>query len=280
MARLRFLIFVASFLTLLAFGYLTPRTIQAQAQPNGTVPSESVYLPVIVAPLPTPPSGVYDAIPVAGRRPDNRPAALHGDLNLALRGYTETVASLMLVDYNGKTDPDAPQLAGLFDPPRLPEIVDAHQVYDWDWSCGPDGCRGQPLAEWDATLLSVDTAPGEPLLAPPRNPEIYGGGYRVMVLYAEATRLTLVYTRDDTAAGGYVLHLENIQVDAGLLALYETTDAAGRFMLPALRNGERLGYGTGGAMKIAIRDTGRFMDPRSRKDWWMGYLLVNAQESR
>jgi hypothetical protein len=276
MARLRFLVFVAGFFIMLALGGFSSRTGQAQSWPNGTVPSEPVYLPIIAVPLPTLPPGVYNAIPVAGPRPDNRPPALHPDLNLALRGYTETVAALVLVDYNGDTDPDAPQLAGLFEPPRLPEIVDAHQVYDWDWSCEPDGCRGQPLAEWAATLISVETAPGEPLFAPPRNPEIYGGGYKAMVLYAEATRLTLVYTRDDTAAGGYVVHLEGVQVDAGLLALYESLDAAGRIMLPALRNGEQLGYGTGGAMKIAIRDTGRFMDPRSRKDWWMGYLMVNG----
>ncbi|HMN28442.1 MAG TPA: hypothetical protein PKE45_09840, partial [Caldilineaceae bacterium] len=121
----------------------------------------------------------------------------------------------------------APHLADLFDPPQLPGVAAAYKVYDWDWSCGPDGCRGAPLNTWDVTLLEVTTTRGISLFIPLREPEIYIGGYRALVLYAEATRLTPAYTRRDSAAVGYVVHLEDIQVDAGLLARYQEMDRAG-----------------------------------------------------
>ena len=50
-----------------------------------------------------------------------------------------------------------------------------------------------------------------------------GGGYRALVLYAEPTRLTLKYTREDDVVSGYTIHLENICVDANLLALYRSS---------------------------------------------------------
>jgi len=246
------------------------QTLPTVAQ--GTVPP-LLYLPVITQEVPAEP-GVYDAVLVASRRGDNRPAAHHADLNLALRGYTDTVAALNLIDLGGDTVPDAPQLAGLFAPLRLPTFLAAYQVYDWDWGCGPDGCRGDPLTLWEVTLLEVATMPDEPLFIPTREPEIHGGGYRALVIYAESTRLTLVYTRHDGVEIGYAVHLEDLEVDAGLLALYEALDVAGRTRLPALRNGERLGYADGASVKVAIRDTGQFMDPRVRKDWWMSYVVA------
>jgi hypothetical protein len=276
MSGLRKLVFLAAFLLALLLAGLSHRSTLAQDPPNppGTVPP-LLYLPLVsIGQLP-PPTATFAAVPVDGRA-DNRPAALHGDLNLALRGYTPTVAALTLIDLGGDTDPDAPQLDGLFNPMRAPTITAVFQVHEWDWGCGPDGCRGPPLADWEVTLIEVTTAPNEPLHLPWRAPQIYAGGYRAMVLYAEPTRLTLVYTRRDGADHGYVVHLEDLQVDAGLLAIYEGLNAAGRSHLPALTNGERLGYASPtGTVKIAIRDTGQFMDPRSRKDWWMGYLMVN-----
>ena len=71
-----------------------------------------------------------------------------------------------MIDLGGDTDLDAPQLDGLFDPPQLPPVVAAYRVYDWDWPCGLDGCRGTPLNTWEVTLLEVVTTRGQPLFIP------------------------------------------------------------------------------------------------------------------
>jgi len=89
-----------------------------------------------------------------------------------------------------------------------------------------------------------------------------------MVLYAEPTRITLGYTREDSVANGYAVHIENLCVDPNLLALYINSDANGRSSLPALREEEVLGVATLGDLLVAVRDRGAFLDPRSRLDWW------------
>jgi hypothetical protein len=89
-----------------------------------------------------------------------------------------------------------------------------------------------------------------------------------LVLYAGQERLTLKYTGEDNVVAGYTLHIEGICVEPNLLALYEDMDAAGRSRLPALRTGQAFGRTYGDEVGIAIRDAGRFMDPRVRKDWW------------
>ena len=117
-------------------------------------------------------------------------------------------------------------------------------------------------------MAGLASTVGEAIYIPTRGPEIYGGGYTAMVLYAAPNRITLAYTRRDTPAIGYLVHLEEIVVDPGLVARYGEAEAGGRQMLPALHNGEQLGVAAAGEVKVVIRDTGSFMDPRSRKDWW------------
>ncbi len=236
-----------------------------------------VFLPMMIKPVPgcpTSSSASFETIPFTGA-PADHPDYLHGDLNLSLRGYAAASASLNLVDYSGGVDGGAPQLAGLFSPNQYPGISAAYQVNDWNWACGTDGCRGDPLATWPTTLIGLQTTPGQAVSIPERNAEIYGGGYIAIVLYAEERRLTLGYTRDDTVANGYAVHLENVCVDPNLLALYQAqVDANGwrsTGKLPALKNNQTLGVAFGEEIQAAIRDRGSFMDPRSRKDWWWGY---------
>lgn len=271
----RFLFFPLLFVTIGMLNLLHVTKLSAQREtfpsPPGTLPSGTIYLPIISNHVePTPPP-VFDAIPIEGA-PIDRPAAIHGDLNLSLRGYVSTTNVLNLIDQDGPTDSDAPQIAAIFSPPRLPQFVGVYQVNDWNWNCGDNGCRGVPLTHYPVTLLEMATSPGEAIAIPSRNQGIYdGGSYKVLVLYAEATRITVVYRRSDTPAFGYVVHLEDITVEPTLVALYQQLNAEGRSKLPGLRNGERLGRASGTSMKIAIRDTGTFMDPRVKKDWWLGY---------
>lgn len=235
-----------------------------------------VYLPIIQNiknDCPVTSGNSYELIPIDGS-PADRPGPLHADLNLSLRGYIPTGAALGLVDYAGGTASDPPQLAGLFGPNRFSGFSAVYQVYDWIWSCGSYGCPGSPVTHPEVTLAGLPTSQGEALYIPERSSSIWGS-YKALVLYAEEKRLTLAYTRQDTVAPGYTVHLENICVDPNLLALYQAqTDVAGWHVtgqLPALRNDQPLGTALSSELQIAIRDKGAFLDPRSRKDWWHGY---------
>jgi hypothetical protein len=209
------------------------------------------------------PGNSFDAQPVRPP-PINTPPASNPDLNLALRGYRPVGADLGLVDYTGDSDQKAPQLAGLFPDERTPALSAAFQVSDWDWSCS---CRGEAMTEPEVTLVNVAVAPDEVLRVPDSGYTI-GNGFEVLVLYASPERITLKYTSDDDVTDGYTLHLENVCVDPALLALYQSWDSAGRGQLPALRPGQAFARARSIAVGVAIRDNGKFMDPRSRKDWW------------
>jgi len=225
------------------------------------------YLPLIARPpgsACTPTGQTYGQL--APFEPAIGDVSKHPDVNLAVRGYESTTAYLGLVDYAGNIDPNAPQLYTLFANGRTPVFTSAYRVYRWDWTCN---CRGGPITKWDVTLLGMRTTAGETIHLPVAGYDI-GGGYGALVLYAEPTRLTLKYTRDDNVVEGYTIHLENICVDANLLAKYQSLNAAGRGELPALRPGQPLGRASGTQIHAAIRDTGSFLDPRSRKDWWQG----------
>lgn len=200
----------------------------------------------------------------------DRPAEVHADLNLALRGYEKNPAAApTLVNYDGATDSKAPQLYGLFGDRRTPTFGAQYQVYHWDWDCN---CKGDLNTDWPATLSGMKVSPGEPLYVPDSGYQIgtLSGGFEALVLYASENRITLKYTRDDNVIHGYTLHVENVCVEPRLLALYEQWNAAGRDRLPALRAGQAFGRARGKEIQVAIRDTGLFLDPRSRKDWWQG----------
>jgi len=209
----------------------------------------------------------YESLPVSEWQPAERPAEQHGDLNLALRGYAPTVAGLGLVDIGG-SDPKAPQLVGLFDTLRSPSFAAAYRVNNWDWGCN---CRGEPIEEQEVSLVELAVTPGEIIHVPDSGYDI-GGGYRVLVLYASITRLTLKYTSNDSIWPGYAIHLENVCVAPDLLNRYRTLDSAGRHELPALKAGKAIGRALGDRVGVAIRDGGSFLDPRWRYDWWQGYL--------
>ena len=113
----------------------------------------------------------------------------------------------------------------------------------------------------------MGVATGETLYLPDSGYDI-GSGYEALVLYASEERITLKYTREDNVKEGYTIHVENVCVEPSLLALYRERNEAGRGDLPALRAGQPFGRARGAEIGVAIRDTGSFMDPRSRYDWW------------
>ena len=237
---------------------------QPAIAPSGVI-TYYVFLPLTTRQQPSgcePIPGVaYATLSVTPKTAD---AAEHPDLNLALRGYEVTSAYCGLVDYGGGDDPKAPQLYTLFADGRVPAFPAVYQVYDWDWA---HDCRGDLLAAPPVTLAGMGVAPGEVLYLPDSGYDI-GGDYEALVLYATEERITLKYTCDDSVANGYTIHVENVCVEPSLLALYQAWDGAGRVRLPALRGGQPFGRARSAEIRVAIRDTGSFMDPRSRKDWW------------
>jgi hypothetical protein len=225
---------------------------------------------------PTTSHASFELLPRDGPAND-RPDRLHGDLNLSLRGYSPTDAPATLVEYTGGPDADGPQFMGMFQPPRAATIQTVYRVNLWHFE--PErcpgamyGCAGAPDTGWPVSLIGLATTPGEPIAIPSRRAEI-GSGYQALVLYADTTRITLSYTRQDTISFGYTVYLENVCVDPNLLALYRAQNDADGWrsstMLPALRNGQILGSALGNEIGVAIRDRASFMDPRTRGDWWL-----------
>ena len=236
---------------------------------QGPTATHRMMLPLVTGGPGANTGATYSSIPVLPP-PTDRPAPQHADLNLGLRGYSPTLATLDLISYGGDTDWGAPQMPGIFSDRRTPRFTSAYRVFEWDWGCGPAGCRAGPIASPAVTLLGMETRVGELIAAPSRGAEIYAGGYTALVLYVDEQRITLKYTRDDNVVSGYTVHLENVSIDQGLLTRYRRNDAEGRGELPALTNGQPLGMASGDEVLVAIRDCGTFMDPRSGKDWWHG----------
>ncbi|MFO7681320.1 MAG: hypothetical protein R6X34_14825, partial [Chloroflexota bacterium] len=160
---------------------------------------------------------------------------------------------------------------------------------------GP-GTRGGPITDYPATAVSFSLPPGVPLHAPVSGYDI-GGGMEVVVLFADADTVTLHYTREDTAAVGYTLHIDGICTDPNLLSLYNALDnpngpryqyPSPSYNLPTLPAGKVFGTTGSQNMVVAIVDTGGFMDPRSCNEWWQsrpGYgklcppaLAVNSEQ--
>jgi hypothetical protein len=234
-----------------------------------------IYLPIVFG-KPLAPSACdpiagesYGTLDVNGK-PTDRPAEEHADLNLALRSYEVTDAPLVLWEYGPTDDSRAPQLRYLFSNGSFRGFSRAYRVYDWDW---PSNSRGLLIDDWPVTLAGMPATAGEALHVPGSGYEI-GSGYEVLVLYATENRITLKYTREDNVVYGYTLHVEGVCVEPHLLALYRSMNAAGRGNLPALRARQAFGRAIGGEVGVAIRDTGAFMDPRSRNDWWIGVTGV------
>src|SRR5690606_5470078 len=93
-----------------------------------------------------------------------------------------------------------------------------------------------------------------------------GGGFEVVVLYASPSTITLKYTRDDNIVSGYGLHFTGICVDPDLVAKFESLKNSGQ--RPGLRPRQAFGYALGNEVQITVRDTGSFMNPSSRHDWF------------
>ncbi len=264
-----------------------PGLAQADPQPPPAAPealTPRVRLPIILRPTACPATSgnSYTSGIMYQYDTDNpvRPAWNHADKNLDLRGYSATSGTKALInigrDPNETSQP--PQLATLFSPARVPTISTLYRVNNWNWATSPNpGTRGTPITNPAVTLLGLATTPGEQLHASTHGRNIgndFGLGGS-MVIYADANSVTLHFTREDSAARGYTVHVDNICTDPNLLALYNALDGGARYAypspgynLPGLTAGKVFGTARGAEIGVALVDTGAFMDPRSCLEWW------------
>jgi hypothetical protein len=202
-------------------------------------------------------SNSYELIPIEGER-ESRPPEEHGDLNLKLRDPQPIEVDLSLQDLPGSgVDPNAPNFSKIFEP----DFVRAYTVHDWDWGCN---CKGKLLQEDHLVLLGLKTTPGQPVFIPPKEGDIYGGNYYAVVLYASEDSLTFLYNRAGSVVKGYTVHYVGLHTDPNLVALFRESKGS---ELPGLTLDTPVGV-AGDELIIAIRDNGKFLDARSKRDWW------------
>jgi hypothetical protein len=203
-------------------------------------------------------SNSYSLIPIEGQR-ESRPPAEHGDLNLKLRQPEPSQVEAGLVEIPGSgIDPNAPKLSSVFSPDQIDKT---YAIHDWDWGCN---CPGNLLPPEEAVLIGLKTTPGEPIFIPKTERDIFDGKYYATLLYADENSLTFVYARAGNVVNGYTIHYVGLHTDPNLIALFEQSKGS---ELPGLTLDTPVGV-AGDELIVAIRDNGKFLDARSKKDWW------------
>lgn len=220
-------------------------------------------------------SNSYGTIDPIDRYPANDPPPEnHPDINLTVRGYVSTTGEKYPIVLGEAGDPKAPQIWKIL--PSRPTIVSLYRINSWDWTTNKKG-PSMPLPDDPAAsvkrvqMIGLATSAGEEISVPDSGYRI-GGNYQVMVIFANDNSITIKYGREDNIGikFGYAIQIEEIAVDPNLLAQYRELNAAGRGELPALSGGQVLGTAKNTEIRVVIRDTGDFLDPRSKLDWWQG----------
>ncbi len=229
----------------------------------------------------------YDLIGIqGGYYKNNTLTDENSDMRLSVLGYMATQiamnAPLTLVNYNGPADQNAPRLHGVFEPNRIPVFKKNYQRRDWKWNENAPPPYGTPAGannDWPVSVLEMGASQGENIFIPERAINNSTLNTQAIVLYADDDEVTLHYGDQDRVDSGYTVYLANFCVDPQLTALYRAQlkgDKRSTGNLPALRNNQKIGTARFDYVTVAIRDSGPFLDPRSRKDWWQGISLGNA----
>jgi hypothetical protein len=227
-------------------------------KPPGPIPARTPVATETPTPDPTvyPLTNEYTLIPLEA----TRDASLHGDISLKLRDPEPNAGvelNLQHVDSHISANP--PQFKEIF---QEPEFLETYTVHHWD---GPT-YRKMGLLE-GVQAVTIKTTPGQPIYIPKRGPDIYKDDqdtFHALLLYASEDSLTFIYARQPTVEDVYTVHYVGLQTDPNLLELYQKS---GERELPGLTLDTPVGLATDRLM-IAIRDKGKYMDVRSKKDWW------------
>lgn len=189
------------------------------------------------------------------------PPELNPDFNLSLHDVTPVAnpspQDLSLYDYSHPIDSNAPQFTGILQGTTSPQITSINTI-------NPIMGYDSP-ASWSAiTAIGLNTSPGQTVQLPKSGYDI-GGGYAATILYADANTISLHYGAESSIVNGYTLYLQNFQVNPQIVSMYNQSSANGQSV--TLAAFQSLGIAQGDLI-VAIRDTGAFMDPRWRGDWW------------
>jgi len=266
----------------------TPAGASSRIDP---APAGRVYLPVISTPNTSPPVLTHATyLPLVSKPAYQCPisstaiwaemspaqslivgAAGSPDLNMNVRGWVPVAEYLGFVQYPypPEAPPDTlhPLLLSNIAGSTVESFVHTYQANDWDW-LGCNCAAPRSSSPYPVTMLGLRTTPGQALRIASRNQPVNSRGHTAMVLYADAGQIALKYTWEDRVDNGYLVHLVNLCVDPNLVALYQSLEAAGRHRLPAVANLSVIGTALGGEVDVIVRDSGSFLDPRSRQDWW------------
>ena len=190
------------------------------------------------------------------------PAVQDADIKLSVRGWIDSPEPRTLLDNIGG-DSDfgrGPQLNTIMED-STPNITGVFQVNY------PDGTPivKDERSNWGVTLMELET--NGAIVAPKSGYDI-GGGFNYTVLYADNNELTLKATLEDSAAYGYTLHFVDLNVKQEIVDAYVANEKDRENSLVAMPCGFKIGTAKDSKFKVAVADTGTFMDPRVRKDWW------------
>ena len=194
------------------------------------------------------------------------PAANDTDINVKKRGWANASETIRdLIDVPGPTDPKAPQLSTMLGDSLTtsPTITGLYQV---NLNDGKTPIPKDERSNWGVTLMELNT--NAVIRAPKSGYEINSVGYTYTVLYATENDITLKGTLEDNAVYGYTLHVADFNVNPEILQLYRQNEQSGRKQLLAIPCGYPLGTPLNSKFKVGVADTGTFIDPRVRKDWW------------
>jgi len=220
--------------------------------------------PDTAIPCPTTPwTTSYTLVPTVGAVSD-RPAATHPDLNVKIRGFGPTGGTLGTVDVGGPTDTKAPRLYTLLVDSGTPTFVANFQVNGWDW--GTMKSTG-PIPDPPVTMIAWSTTPGQSIRLPKSGYSI-APGLGARVLFLDEDSITLKYTGEDNVVYGYTMHILDLCIEPKLRTTYEDANSKGRASLPGLAPLQVFAKARGDRVRVTIRDTGSFMDPRVKKDWY------------
>ncbi len=207
----------------------------------------------------------------SGDMPVNGDPANSPEINLRLRGFGPVNESPTLISRNGNAygldNQMPPQISTLYGGP-VPQIAKTYVVYEWDFQNNKSLAPQQATPNYKVHLVGLQATPGQKLVGLTAGRKIDSAGDVFMVMYATKTDITFTHSPSDSLLGGYLFYFVDLCVDPNLLAAYQKDNAVGRSNLPVVATGQEFGTAGNTDVKVGIRDTMSFVDPRYKQDWW------------